>query len=297
MDLDHLQLTAQSVQTQRHQTFDELCETGFAQLEHCQAVETLTTVQAQSITTLFQQAQRLRPQSPEPCLGLAYLALLEDQPQVALFHLERGLELAPEDTTLQTMQQQAQERLAEIEAAGEGHPSVMDEGALRTHLRDQVRALMEIRVPSPTQEPEALRQATAQWRYWRQVLTDAQRRVAELELETDTLALQQLVAPLEAGVRRWQQLIDSSQQRQELQEKIATLTEEVQGLYRAVDDQIGTRIEWDARLESLLDRCDLLADDLDALDAAGQDIGLLMPGYEFLSFQLEGLRDYVDEQD
>jgi DNA repair exonuclease SbcCD ATPase subunit len=297
MDLDQLHLTAQSVQTQRHQNFDELCEAGFAQLEHCQAVETLTTVQSQTITTLFQQAQRLRPQSPEPCLGLAYLALLEDQPQVALFHLERGLELAPTDTTLQTMQQQAQARLAEIEAAGERHPSVMDEGALRTYLRDQVRALMEIQVPSPTQEPEILRQATAQWRYWRQVLTDVQRRVAELEPDTDTLALQQWVSPLESGVRRWQQLIDSSQQRQGLQHTITALTEEVQGLYRAVDDQQGTRSEWETRLESLLDRCDLLADDLDALDATGQDIGLLMPGYEFLSFQLEGLRDYVDEQD
>jgi len=195
------------------------------------------------------------------------------------------------------LQQQAQARLAEIATAAESHPTVMDESALRVYLRDQVRVLMDIPVPPPTQDPEVLRQATAQWRYWRQVLTDVQRRVVTLEADTDTLTLQQWVTPLEMGVRRWQQLIDASQQRQELQRRSTALTAEVQDLYRAVDDQRGTPREWEQTLESLLDRCDLLADDLDALDAAGQDIALLMPAYEFLSFQLEGLRDYVDEQD
>lgn len=121
-----------------------------------------------------------------------------------------------------------------------------------------------------------------------------QAKMQALAQEMDVLDLQKKMRPLEIMLHRLQNTQRYSERLQAADQANRSLLEYTQALYeRAQHNPRDAEIAM--HLETLLDQCDQLADEIDQLEAAHVNIQPLVPIYEQSSERLSEIQDLLEE--
>jgi hypothetical protein len=97
-------------------------------------------------------------------------------------------------------------------------------------------------------------------------------------------------------VQRAQRAVEVSERMQMIQKQIQGLIDTVQGISQRIQSPSPESLKRaDQELEALMDSCDWVADQLDALDAQGHNIAPLEYSYNLVASLVEQVRDTIDE--
>lgn len=119
-----------------------------------------------------------------------------------------------------------------------------------------------------------------------------QLRLRQLEAEFDVLELSRKLKPMEVLLRRVERVLVQSERLTELSQRLASLGTQADTLLR--DLAGGDTLTGNARLEALMDACDLVANELDELDDARVPIAPLLRRYEQLIETVTQLQDELE---
>lgn len=167
-----------------------------------------------------------------------------------------------------------------------------DEDALCQILEEgihQLRLALVKATSNPTLKSEELRR----------IYHNSQIEYADLEKQLGLLGQQLEVSDLSISLQVLARCLSKLGRQHAAQLQKEGLLERIVSLQREVETQIqasrlGKPCSQQA-LESLLDACDQIADQLDAQEAAGNPIDGIMPAYQTLISQLEKLQDVLDD--
>jgi hypothetical protein len=266
----------------------------------------------------LQQAIAQDPRQLEAHLVLAGLLLLLGQADQALKSLNQARALAPEGPRvlemlglyreyLQLQQQPEAQLLLDVLADFRQQQQPLPAEQHQAWLEQLIPALIqqEMQIPEtfrPDHTSARLQQLIQAVAEREQRLSELQAQLSLLERESDTLGLHLQLRPLEQNLLRYRQaeaLCRRFVQIQRACDRTVLSTERLLEQVRQFRRAGGSCLtpEWESALNELLDRCDLIADQLDALAAEGHDHRCLDPGYAFLLQQVGGLQETLEEWD
>jgi hypothetical protein len=146
-------------------------------------------------------------------------------------------------------------------------------------------------------DPSALRSLTRQMQSWQSqhhaILADLE----ILDAEIDIVPLKLKTRPIESLIQRYKQLLQFSAQLKQIMERISHENEMVMAQIqetRHTNDPEDIPI-LEKNLGILMDHCDQIADELDALEEKGLDINPAMSLYASLCQNIEALNDSVED--
>ena len=270
----------------------------------------------------FQNALELQRTNPEPYVGLSYLLTTMEQYDNALVYLEEAGRLCPTYPNIQVMRQSIETakqkkdkqrrtltstaktprleppapKFKPIVPAGLDYDSLYDQ--TENQIGQRVHQIMrENRLPlSPTinsKELELILGQRKQWLKWQQEIRNT---LNTLDQEIDISPLQLQLKPFEMMLRRYTQFIEASQRLIDLKQRIRDESALVLSQIRegqGVADPSDVAILRE-NLESILDQCDKIADQMDAVEAMGFDNSVLMADYDKLIRYVEALQEEID---
>lgn len=306
MNLKELVRTQSNLVANRRDESEGQCKQAYFLIAEAEAQGFTDKTPLKQAMRLFIQAARQRRSYVEPYIGLAYLSLLIDQKEVAQKYLLTALKLEPGNTDALQLQKYLNEGPEESDAESFALPefaavSGLDPDKtydqLEQNLFQMIRSLMKLPSPSPTVKADEFEQLRKQTEELASSTQSFDRQISGLEKEFDTSELRRRLRPLEVILQRSQRALEVSEQMQLLQKQIAGLIETVRGISSRLQQPAAELLKrLEAELESVMDSCDWVADQLDQIDGQGHDISVLEHGYNILSAMIEGVRDTLDEQ-
>lgn len=249
----------------------------------------------------FLLALQLNRTDPRPALAAAYLFILVGNGRMANRYLRLVLEQDPENADAKNLQQQLVLTTAIADPISPDTEPIHDYDLLYEELVQRCKQeLHQIHTRfsfQPVLEPEALSQLKQQYQTGFQTTQDLKRQVHLLDQELDASDLLMDLQRLEQLCNRLLQTIQASQRVQVLGEQIQTLQPQILRLLLAMAGQprLAEVKAAETELETILDHCDGLADQLDALEAEGIVVAGLFNLYQTLSQTIEDLQDKLDE--
>lgn len=241
--------------------------------------------------------------------ALAYLLILVENPTRALQHISEALRLDPENERALLLQKNLRElqeaspdrkRLANWQTfqglpqpvASKDFDSLYDE--VEFFLTQEVKIMMQTMVsPTPSLDFD---QMLEQERVYEQLLALEEmvnQKLQILDHEMDIQTFSTLLKPLHQMQTRFAKALEGYAMYQVLLSGIEVAQEQVEAIKAAMES--GTLPQdVQTQLETLLDLCDELADQMDQL-AEGISIQPIESHYEALVAQIERLQDRMDE--
>jgi chromosome segregation ATPase len=265
------------------------CQRGYALLEQARRQRTHAPRLLEQAAEAFSAALRQQPEQARACLGLGYLFLLVDQPQQALQFLHQARRLEPLNPEARLWIQQAERALSPYHSPHSRHERETE--PVEQTLHDLIHAFSQAPVPQPVCEPLALASLQQQVQQLQHQLDHLNTQLDQLESEHDTLGWRQQLRPLEERLHQFRGVIQTSEALRETAEQIRAGRQQVAELRQAGL----ARARFERELEALLDRCDALADRLDAFEADGHEIQVLLAPYELLLQEVGQLQELLDE--
>lgn len=284
-----------TAQTQQRQAQAAIrCQQGFKHLERAATAGDPQALQAAN--EALYAAIQLNPNSAKAHFGIARLYLLSENPARCEVYLREVLRLDPHHSEAQALLDQL--------AVGREIPDTfqlidLDEAIDYDQLHEQLAQRISENIQRigkiPPFIPQADRDHTAalrdQLQQEQQHLSDLQSQLHQLENELDTTALHTRLAPYENWLRRLESTVAVSGQMLMIKSRIDREQAKVIHLMQQLHSR--SPGHWESQLESLLDSCDQIADDLDPLDER-YDLSSLTPAYHQLVAHLQLLQEQMD---
>ncbi|MGV3525552.1 MAG: hypothetical protein ACO1RX_15085 [Candidatus Sericytochromatia bacterium] len=298
MNLKELVHAQSQLLQHRHSEADLLCQRAYYLIAEAEAGDFANKALLKQALQLFIQAVRQQRRAPEPYIGLAYLAILLEQRDQARRYLQTALGLNPQ----QSDAAQLLSYLEDTPPSASGIPTFAevafsDLDRLHEHIEQQlydfVRTLMQQAPPEISFEAEAIRALRQTSTALQNQIQSFESRIVLLEGEFDTADLRRRLRPADAIFKRYQRALDSSESQMLIHEEIIRLIERVRSLFGQSETQPLSPAR-ERELESLMDRCDWLADRLDEL-AAEERLETLEYRYHALIEMIEQVREKLDD--
>lgn len=299
---------------QRHQQSAELYSQG-RQLIRESLGDVINKTKLKQATDCFSKGIQYHYKNPDNYLGMGFLFLLLSQPREALPYLKTALELKPDSELGQELLRQAQ-RVAAPGSATTTPPSASSPSpvitipqqardydalydtteaalmlALKTVMSDHILGLQ------PTPDATQLQHIHSQLTLYQGQISHFNQQLHILDEEIEVSDLRRTLGMIDRAVQRlvtkatlFEQFVALAQDVQQHQAQALALTETA---HTTADPSLIANLE--TQLQTLLDHCDHVADQLDAFDAKAIDIGSLQPLYQGYVSQLEALQDALEE--
>jgi tetratricopeptide (TPR) repeat protein len=311
IDLKALRETQGTIQKSRAQTGNDYCLQGYHLLAQALNTDFKDKAQLLSAQQKFIQAVRFQRSSAEPLVGLAYILLLLNQIPLAEKYLYEAIRLNPDHEDAQTLLAslpqfrksqpipETPEMLSEpttliIPNNDPGHEDA--QVALAQEIQSAVIAAQNWVWPAPGLDPVIVESLVAKLEQIAQQYHDLKQAVLELEAEWDTTPLEIALYPLERVLRQGQKLKRVSDTFLELQAQIEKIAKQIASALQALQKADAKQLPiFESRLDRIMDSCDHLADEIDALQEQGYIIQALERLYEILLFRVEAFRDALDD--
>ncbi|MGE3726759.1 MAG: hypothetical protein AB7I41_14460 [Candidatus Sericytochromatia bacterium] len=245
---------------------------------------------------------RMQRNYAEPYLLLAYIYLALRLPQLSLKYLRVAQHLGSQDPLLGKIQAalqkgfqaprvqtsrgkiQASQRLSAAFSEETDYDALYEE--VQGLLLREVRAAMDIPLPAgPTANPERLNALHRAGHQLSEAIELIQGQLEVLDQEMDCSELYRKLRSLESRLRLLASILEGSEQ-------CVALMQTLNGLAQRVQTALMNPSEQD--LETFLDQCDSIADQLDGFTAKGWQIAELEAVYQALIDQITLLQDKLD---
>jgi hypothetical protein len=241
--------------------------------------------------------------------ALAYLLILIENPSRALQHIAEALRLDPTNeralllqANLKELQQASPERkrLASWHTfQGLPQPTASEDfddlyDAVEFFLNQEVKLMMQTMVsPLPSLDFEQMLEQEQVYEQLIALEEMVNQKLQMLDHEMDIQTFESLLKPLHQMQARFAQALEGYALYQMLLSGIEEAQEQVERLKEALEQGAHPQ-EWQTQLDSLLDLCDELADQMDQLSET-LSIQPIESHYEALVAQVERLQDRMDE--
>ena len=297
---------------QRHQQSAELYAQG-RQLIRESLGDVIHKAKLKQATDCFSKGIQLNYKNPDNYLGMGFLFLLLSQPREALPYLKTALELKPDSELGLELLRQAQRvatpgSVAPLPSTPPPIPSTGIPQNSRDYddLYDATEAALMLALKTvmsdpilgcqPAPDTAQLQQIHSQLALYQGQVAHFNHQLQILDEEIEVSDLRRSLGMIDRALQRlvtqaslFGQFVTLAQDIQQHQEQALALTEAAHA--QAEPAQIAA-LEMQAQV--LLDHCDHVADQLDAIDAKGVDIGPLQPLYQAYVGQLEALQDALE---
>lgn len=294
---------------QRAARSEALLQKGFELLAQARAEGFQKPLTLKQASRAFVRAQQGRRSDPASYVGLAYLFYLTRDFVQAESQLRMALKFAPQDPDARALLQHLQghrlrprDLLLELESLHrvQAHDYLALYQKVEQMIHAEVRRAMELSFPQPTASQDDFVLIQERAKYWGRVVRDLGRMLDILYVHLDTTALHQALLPLEQTKRRYAQLSQDCQALQELDERLLKTRIEVVQAYRDLQREQSLprlRQHFQAQvMERLLDRCDAIADQLDAMSSRQIQTRRLEAEYHKLIAITESFREALEER-
>ncbi|PKL75067.1 MAG: hypothetical protein CVV27_17290 [Candidatus Melainabacteria bacterium HGW-Melainabacteria-1] len=280
----------------RHQASERDYQTGMQILLQAQLDAFKDLSRLQQASDHFLAAIRHHHRNPDPYIGMAYLLhLLEDAPG-ALRYLSEALRVDPGNQSAYSLQLAIQEQAAQsLERQPEQPPPDSDLAydQLEDLISREIRLISSYPPPRASLDPEQVLELESRFEQLSQNFGLIQAQIEIQSQELDLLSLQSRLRPIETRIKGFEQALSQSRLmlalNQEMeQEYEATLCLSQYLLYQSPET---ARLQ----LESTLDTCDEVADQINRLDAAGAATEALEVSYHKLKAVVLHLQESIDE--
>jgi len=298
---EHLK-TLKAAQSQLVQRDDMRLQTARTQYSQAQALlqeynRSLDKATLKQAMLLLTGCARMARSYAEPYLLLAYIYLALRLPQLSLKYLRVAQHLGSQDPLLGKIQaalqsgfqapsvkRQNNKAQAHFGAADTDYDALYEE--VQGLLVREVRAAMDIPLPAgPTANPERLNALHRAGHHLSESIALIQGQLELLDQEMDCSELYRKLRNLESRLRLLTQILEGSEQ-------CVALMQTLNGLAQRVQTALLNPSEMD--LETFLDQCDSIADQLDGFTAKGWQIAELEAVYQALIDQITLLQDKLD---
>ncbi len=296
MNLQQLEFLRQTDNRQKHlrqQAGDSAEQAGYRAL--FQALET-RDFRTQKTLLLqafdgFEQALRQERRSAEPYIGLACVMWLIGKPERARAYSAKARQLNPEHSDLKTLEQllAAQKPACHPPTADLTESEYDQLAVILGGLLSQLQPLLKQPVSPQAQTRQYLQQA---WQTLSPQIQALKQRIEALEADQDCHSLFARLKLVESGCAR---LARHLSQCERLSHLLAQL-EEQQAEIQRLQNQWLPGDAPEAKLDTLLDRADALADQLDACEQQGLPVQELLVAYEKMVQEYHKLEDVCHDE-
>lgn len=294
----------------RHSTSEAACAKGVALLQHIAHREPVDKALVKEAHSHFIKAIQYNRKLITPYVGISYLLLFLGDTSTARKYLQEGLKLEPENEEVQTL-------LKYITAKETGKLTSKTTAAQTTSLapsnepnydelydkleafisRQTFRTNSVVKKLKPSPQPQAIEELNKLQQEFETAYQDIQQQMQVLDAEFDLGELQQSLGPLESSISLVQKHLALSQRMLDILTHIQQESRHILLQLQSLPTELSQEqvSEHECRLDTFLDHCDHIADQLDDLDQAGHGIEELEPPYQSLIQQVEKLRDALDD--
>jgi len=226
--------------------------------------------------------------NPQPMIGLAYLFLLVKDPRGAAPYLAEVEKLAPDYPDLPPLKYWLSGKKPITQADSDADFRYEEVERL---ISASVAQYLQLH-PLPSIEPQLYLRLQEQHMALRQLCERLQNQLSDLQAETESFYKLQ---PLWEQLKAFEVAVKVSQDYLRLVKRIQTDISEVDKLNQSLQLERTHFTELEQSLESLLDRCDAIADQLDDYDQQGFEIGDVEKYYQSLCQKIENLQESVED--
>lgn len=168
---------------------------------------------------------------------------------------------------------------------------------LQTFLIAQVKYVMELKAPEPSLDNAVLHELNGALTLFQQNAEQIESQFVWLEQHHNIDDLRKLYTPFEANLRRYREAIGVAMSLSELLENCQDLSAEVRKINLKIEHLTDSHDipAVSEALESLLDQCDYLADNIDYFDTQGYDLTLVENSYAAVSQEITAAQDKLDK--
>lgn len=293
----------------RHKQAEELFQKGVELLTRSRANQFKDKGQVKQACECFLKSIQYNRRDTRPHLFLAYTMMVFQDNQEALVYVKNALAIEPENSDAIALRDlivaQAKASMKkETETVISSQLNLPEKGSEIDYdiLYDQTEALIieKVKELMCTQErdqlaikPEKLSHLKKKFLSLRELYMHVFMQIDIIDQEIDTTELRATVKPLSTLFKRCEKVYLQSRKLFEIDQMIRSEIAIVEHYLLALRQKpISSET-----LESRLDRCDAIADQLDDLEAKGIPIKMLESGYEMLLKKLTTLQDEMDSDE
>ncbi|MGE3724521.1 MAG: hypothetical protein AB7I41_03165 [Candidatus Sericytochromatia bacterium] len=294
-----LQEQAQQVKTSRHKQGQDVYQQAMAYFQQAAKSEFQDKAALKQSVQLLHQTLHLTRDDHRPHLVLGYILYLMDQPTEAAVYAHQAQKLHPEDQRTRQLLGLLKPSSPQIFAVqASSHHTDLDFDALYDQVESQIQEksqhILSVHYHhlKPSQDPEIIRQLEHIHKALSQFIQQTEAKLSILEEEFELSELKNSLRPLQMRLKQWHNWLRLSEQMLALEAQIQA---EIQSVRQWTEQaRKGAPIS-EQTLDVLFDRCDRLADRLDALEAEGIEINALLDLYQRLVKKTDALQDALDE--
>lgn len=298
--LSQLREQTQAQQNRRQQSSDSHYQKG---LEFFARASNSQFRNKQALNAAFEawiEAIKHNRQNAKPCVGVGYIFLILGDQRSALSYFKAALKIEPENSDARMFIGSIEQQALQSTKQAIGYKPLSQAEA--DSLYDQAEQLMQLRLrqmmtqalPGPCFEASERQQLDQLCHEHSEALAQIQQMLKRLDREMDIASLNRQFWGLESTLKRYLGVQELSAQYARLAHKIQQAAQRAAALTSQLQQKSLPLTEAEAELEELLDLCDQSADQLDAYEAQGHAIEVLLPDYEQLTAAVARLQDTLD---
>jgi hypothetical protein len=295
-ELASLRDNAGHLDKHRHSQSDQSYQIGLEQLAQARIGQLQNSDLLSQALAFFLQSLRLNRRDSRPAVAAAYIFILAGNARQANRYLRLVLAMHPNHSDALALQAQLSISAKTVPArANQDYESVYEQ------VSENLKALIQILHSEisfqPSLNSQDLLELEARYHYLDQSLRQLEAAVLRLDQELDASELFRDFRLIEQGCNRLLNVIARSHKLQALHSDIQHLIDDVAQTitYFANDMSLERVKEIELSLDGFLDRCDILADQLDLLESEGYLLDSLIEAYTCLTEQFGLLQDKLDE--
>lgn len=311
-DLHALRETQGKIQNSRAHLGQTQSQAGYQHLAAAFQSDFRDKAALQAALEKFLQAARFQRSSPEPLIGLGYIFLLLNQLDQAEKYLREALRLSPQDPDAAALLRDLHRlrtpdlpaatpltpTLSLSEPAVTGVLSAEESGpdAVQHRIATVLTAAKAWALPPPSPDSARAEGLTQQLALFQQQYQTLQSEIQALQSDWDTTPLELALYPLEKILRQGQKRLELCQLYGQLVARMHKLQSQVETALAAVFRAEAAQLPiYESRLERVMDSCDQLADEIEALQDRHPTAELEAVYHELLQ-RVEQFRDCLDER-
>lgn len=308
MNLKELVRAQSSLNQNRQEESDTLCKQAYFLIAEAEAKGFVDKAPLKKAMHLFIQAAKQKRRYSEPYIGLCYLSLLIDQREVATKYLITALQIDPQNEDALRLQaylneepkQQVAEDSFKLVDLDPEYREDVDLDQLYDQLEQKlllvIKELMNYPPPIPALNEADIDILKNQVDELEQRVNLYEKQIALLDREFDTSELRRRFRPMEVMLKRTQKALEVSERMVSINQQIQGLIDTTKGIIqRLANSSIDVIGRAEKELESLMDSCDWVADQIDAIDSEGHPTHALENTYNILVALIDQAREIIDE--
>lgn len=290
MSLEFLENKAQHIQQRRSKRAEEFYQEGLHGLAKLRAGQEISPEGVKKTMSLFMQSISHQRQQTRAYVALGYVYILLDLKKMSLKYLNAALDFDPLCEDALTFKNYLSHYQAPCAAKYANHVDRVYEqieGILNTQylLQPLLKVTLNgLELKQLKEHRSALEQEVAQ----------LESQIQALDRDVDTHRLQYLMQGLYTQLYAYEQHIGLSEAVQNTHNLILQLSRQVTRLHEEISQNIST-VSPEKQLDFILDRCNAIADEIDAYEQQGTDTTELEGHYNKLILLIESLMEELDE--